>query len=91
MSLLQTTAQWIGGGAAICSTVSFAPQVLKLVREKRSEAVSLKMYVLTVAAFVLWTLYGVALSSWQLIASNVICLALSSAVLALKLRYSRQR
>jgi MtN3 and saliva related transmembrane protein len=84
---LQNATQWIGAAAAICSTASFAPQLLKLLRERTSEAVSLRMYVLTVTAFVLWALYGAALQSWQLIVSNVASLGLSSAILVLKLRY----
>jgi MtN3 and saliva related transmembrane protein len=77
----------LGAAAALCSTSSFVPQVFKLVREKTGEAVSVRMYVLTVAAFSLWSLYGALLKSWPLVASNLINLALASAILALKLRY----
>jgi MtN3 and saliva related transmembrane protein len=77
----------VGAGAALCSTTSFAPQLVKLWREKTGEAVSLRMYVLTVAAFSLWSVYGVMLASWPLVASNLISLALSSAILLLKYRY----
>ena len=79
--------QAVGTGAALCSTTSFIPQLLKLWREKASQAVSLRMYVLTVSAFTLWSLYGVMLSSWPLVVSNLVSLALSSAILALDLRY----
>jgi MtN3 and saliva related transmembrane protein len=91
MSPLQVATPWIGAGAAVCSTASFAPQVVKLLKEKTAEAVSLRMYVLTVTAFLLWSLYGVSLRSWQLILSNLASLALSSAILALKLRYAKAR
>lgn len=79
--------QVVGGAAAVCSTGSFIPQLLKLIREKAAEAVSLPMYVLTVAAFTLWIVYGVSLKSWPLVASNAISLGLSSAILALSWRY----
>jgi MtN3 and saliva related transmembrane protein len=77
----------IGAGAAICSTTSFAPQLLKIWREKASADVSLRMYVLTVGAFVLWIAYGALLGSWPLLAANVVSLALASAILLLQLRY----
>ena len=77
----------IGSGAAVCSTTSFLPQLVKLIREKTAEAVSIQMYALTVAAFTLWSAYGVLLSSWPLVVSNVISLALSFAILLLKWRY----
>jgi MtN3 and saliva related transmembrane protein len=81
----------IGAGAALCSTTSFIPQLAKLWREKTGEAVSVRMYVLTVAAFSLWSAYGLLLGSWPLVVSNLISLGLSSAILALKLRYRGRR
>jgi MtN3 and saliva related transmembrane protein len=77
----------IGIAAAVCSMVSFAPQVIKIHREKDASSVSLRMYLVTVLGFALWTTYGALLKSWPLLASNSVCLLLSGAVLALKLRY----
>jgi MtN3 and saliva related transmembrane protein len=79
--------QIVGVGAALCSTTSFAPQLLKLWREKSGEAVSVGMYALTVTGFSLWSAYGLLLGSWPLVVSNLISLALSCAILVLKLRY----
>jgi MtN3 and saliva related transmembrane protein len=80
----------VGVGAALFSTVSFVPQLLKLLRENTGEAVSLKMYALTVTGFSLWSVYGILLGSWPLVASNLISLGLSSAILLLKWRYRDQ-
>ena len=77
----------IGTAAALCSMSSFVPQVLKIMREKDASQVSLRMYVVTVAGFTLWTIYGFMLQSLPLIGSNLISLALSAAILALKLKY----
>ncbi len=77
----------VGVAAALCSMSSFVPQVLKILREKDASSVSLRMYVVTVTGFALWTAYGFMLQSWPLIGSNVISLVLSGAVLVLKLRY----
>jgi len=77
----------IGAGAALCSTVSFTPQLVKIWREKASGQVSLGMYALTVAAFVLWSVYGALLGSWPLLAANLISLALATAILVLQLRF----
>jgi MtN3 and saliva related transmembrane protein len=77
----------VGAGAAVCSTTSFLPQLVKLAREKTAEAVSTRMFILTVAAFALWSLYGLMLHSWPLLISNLISLGLSAAILLLKLRY----
>jgi MtN3 and saliva related transmembrane protein len=77
----------VGSAASICSISSFAPQVVKIWREKDASGVSLNMYVVTVIGFALWTAYGGALGSWPLVASNGVCLALAATVLGLKLRY----
>lgn len=83
----QIIVDMIGAGAAVCSTTSFVPQLIKLVREKTAEAVSAPMFGLTVAAFSLWSAYGLMLHSWPLAISNLISLGLSAAILLLKLRF----
>jgi MtN3 and saliva related transmembrane protein len=79
----------VGTGAALCSMTSFVPQIIKLVRERDAESVSLRMYAVTVTGFSLWTAYGIMIGSWPIAASNIVCLALSATILALKWRFSR--
>ncbi len=76
----------IGVAAALCSMASFVPQAIKIIREHDASSVSLRMYVATVAGFVLWLAYGVLLESWPLAAANAISLSLASLILILKLR-----
>jgi MtN3 and saliva related transmembrane protein len=76
----------IGTLAALCSIASFAPQLFKLVRERKADAISWRMYALTVSGFSAWVVYGVLIRSWPVIASNTACLALSATILALTLR-----
>jgi MtN3 and saliva related transmembrane protein len=80
----------LGAGAAVCSTTSFIPQLIKLIRERSAEAVSTRMFVLTVTAFSLWSAYGLMLGSWPLVVSNLVSLALSGAILLLTLRLHAQ-
>lgn len=75
----------IATGAALASTLSFAPQAIKIIRTRQTKDISSAMYVLTVTAFALWTVYGVMTRQWPLLAANVICLGLSSLILAMKL------
>lgn len=77
----------VGTGAALCSMTSFVPQVVKIWRERDASSVSLRMYVVTVTGFSLWIAYGAMLKSWPLLGSNTVCLALSAAILVLKLRF----
>jgi MtN3 and saliva related transmembrane protein len=77
----------VGTLAALCSMASFTPQIIKIWREKDATSVSLRMYVVTVTGFALWIAYGILIGSWPVAASNVVCLALSAAILALKWRF----
>lgn len=77
----------VGVLAALCSMASFVPQIAKIWREQDAASVSLRMYVVTVICFILWTAYGVLIGSWPVAASNTVCLALSAAILALKWRF----
>jgi MtN3 and saliva related transmembrane protein len=77
----------VGVGAALCSMASFVPQIAKLIRERDASGISLRMFSITTAGFVLWTAYGFLIHSWPIAASNAINLALAATILTLKLRY----
>ena len=76
----------VGVAAGMCSMVSFIPQIDKILKTKSAEGVSLKMFSVTVTAFVLWTIYGVLLGSWPIAVSNAVCLCLSLTIVTLRLK-----
>lgn len=77
----------IGTAAALCSMASFTPQIVKIWRERDASSISLRMYVVTVTGFALWTAYGVLTRSWPVMAANTVCLVLSAVILCLKWRF----
>jgi MtN3 and saliva related transmembrane protein len=77
----------VGVGAGVCSMVSFAPQIGKILKTKSAEGVSLKMFSVTVTAFVLWTIYGVLLASWPIAVSNFVCLCMAITIVVLRLKF----
>ncbi|HYE45174.1 MAG TPA: SemiSWEET transporter [Caulobacter sp.] len=77
----------VGVGAALCSMISFTPQIVKIWKERDASSVSLRMFAFTVTGFTLWTVYGFLLKSWPLVFSNAVCLALSAAILVLKVKF----
>jgi MtN3 and saliva related transmembrane protein len=81
----------IGTIAAICSTVSFAPQAWKIIQTRETKDISTGMYLFTVAGFAAWTAYGILLGQWPLIAANSICLVLSSFILTMKLLPQKEK
>ncbi|HMO43963.1 MAG TPA: SemiSWEET transporter [Phenylobacterium sp.] len=80
----------IGFVAGFCSMASFTPQIIKTWREKDARSISLRMYVVTVTGFALWVSYGVMIGSLPILATNIVCLTLSSLILAMKRRYSHR-
>lgn len=80
----------VGTVAALLSITSFAPQILKIWKEKDASSVSLRTYVVTVTGFSCWILYGILIRAWPVIASNIACLLMSGAVLVMKWRFERR-
>jgi MtN3 and saliva related transmembrane protein len=74
----------IGGLATLASTTSFLPQAWKVIRTRDTEAISKRMYTVTVIGFALWLTYGLLLGQWPLILTNGICLTLSAFILVMK-------
>lgn len=80
----------LGFAAALCSMISFAPQLIKIWREKDASSVSLRMYLVTVTGFSLWLTYGLVIGQWPIAISNAVCLVMSGAILAMKLHLDRK-
>ncbi len=75
----------IGYAAALLTTISFLPQVIKTIRTKDTQGISLFMYLLFVAGIVLWLIYGISISNMVIILANALTLGLSSIVLGYKI------
>ena len=80
----------LGTAAGLCTVGSFVPQMVKTWREGDTNAISLRMYLVLVAGFVLWLGYGLMITSWPIVLVNVGNLVLSAAILWLKLRDSKR-
>lgn len=73
--------------AAICTTLSFLPQVIKMFKEKKGDGISTPMYVIFVLGVLMWLIYGIMLESIPIILANSITLLLSGSILVMKLKY----
>jgi MtN3 and saliva related transmembrane protein len=76
----------IGTIAATCTTVSFVPQVLKIIKTKNTRDLSLGMYSTFTFGVAMWLAYGLMIDSFPVIFANAITLCLTSLVLYMKLR-----
>ena len=78
---------FIGLFAAVCTTSSFVPQVVKAWRSRSTRDMSTAMFTLLVTGNSLWLLYGVLIGDLPIVVANLITLGLVGTILALKLRY----
>jgi len=60
----------IGVAASACTAVSMIPQLVKLIKEKKAENVSLTMMGVLFIGLGLWVCYGVMKNDWILIIAN---------------------
>ena len=81
------TMNGIGSVAAICTTVSFLPQLVRVWQRKSARDISLSMFLLFSFGVACWLVYGLGIGSAPIIAANAVTLALALAILTLKLRY----
>jgi MtN3 and saliva related transmembrane protein len=81
-----TADEIIGTIAAVLTTVSFVPQVVKVLRERQTAGISLGMYALFTIGVTLWMIYGLLIHSPPVWLANGITLVLASVVLATKIR-----
>lgn len=75
--------------AGLLTTVGFIPQILKSLRDRKMEDVSLLMPILLSVGMFLWLLYGVATNDVAIMLWNAIALALNLCLVVLKLHLGR--
>ena len=78
----------IGTAAAVCTTVAFLPQLIRVWQRKSADDISLTMFLLFSTGVGLWLIYGIRIGSMPIAGANAITLALAVAILVLKLYYS---
>ena len=77
---------FIGFIAAICTTVSFIPQAIKVYKTKKTQDISLGMFILMSTGVALWIAYGFLIASAPVIIANVVTLVLAGYILVMKVR-----
>jgi MtN3 and saliva related transmembrane protein len=78
----------VGSTAAACTTLCWLPQSVKIIREKRTEGISLITQSVFTLGTALWAVYGLLLNNRPVLYANGVTLVFALAILILKLRYS---
>ena len=73
--------------AGTCTTAAFLPQVVKIFRTRKTEDISLFMYIILTTGILLWMIYGWLNGDIPLVLANGITFFLASSILVMKLRH----
>ena len=68
---------WIGIFASAFTATSLIPQLLKILREKKSEGMSFVMLAVLFVGLAFWIYYGILQGDWIIIVSNSFALAIN--------------
>ena len=77
----------MGYVAGACTTSSFLPQAIQIVKTKHTKDLSLSMYSILTSGLILWSVYGLINHDWPLVIANMVTLFLAGWIFILKLRY----
>ena len=77
----------IGLLAATCTTVSFIPQVLQILKTRNTKGISLGMYIIFTLGLICWLTYGIFIGAWPIIIANATTLVLAVTILVFKIKH----
>ena len=81
--------EFFGYIAAILTTAAFLPQLIKTLKTKKAEDVSLVTLIMFICGVGCWIIYGYKISSIPILIANIITLILNLFILISKIYYSR--
>ncbi len=77
----------IGAFAGLLTAVSMLPQVIKTLKEKKAEDVSLLMLIVLMSGLILWIWYGLSKNDYPIIITNSVSLTINIIMIYLRYKY----
>lgn len=81
--------QIIGLAAGVCTATSLIPQVVKTIKEKKADDVSLVMLLVLGSGIALWIVYGIKRNDLPIIATNAFSLVVNITMVFLRIKYKK--
>lgn len=73
--------------AGIFTGVSLLPQLLKIIKEKKTEDISTWMLLILMGGLILWIVYGILINNWPIIITNAFSLLVNIVILVLRHKF----
>ena len=81
--------EFFGYFAAILTTTAFLPQLIKTLRTKKAEDVSLVTLIMFISGVGSWIIYGYEISSFPILLANIVTFILNLFIFILKIYYAK--
>lgn len=81
----------IGIVAGILTSSSLLPQLIKIIKEKKVEDLSISMFLTLLIGLMMWIVYGVLRTDWPIIITNGFSVTLNLCILVLRFKYGRDK
>ena len=81
--------EFFGYFAAILTTAAFLPQLIKTLKTKKADDVSLITLIMFICGVASWIIYGYKISSTPILIANIITFILNLFILIFKIYYSK--
>ena len=82
--------EFFGYFAAILTTLAFLPQLIKTLKTRKAEDVSLITLVMFLTGVLSWIIYGYKISSTPILIANIITFILNFLILTFKITFSKK-
>ena len=82
--------EFYGYFAAILTTLAFLPQLIKTLKTKKAEDVSLITLIMFLTGVLSWIIYGYKISSTPILIANIITFILNSLILIFKITFAKK-
>ena len=82
------TTQIVGILAGILTATSMLPQLLKIIKEKKAEDISITMLIVLLSGLSLWIAYGIMREDLPIIATNSFSVLVNITIVVLRIKYS---
>ena len=86
---MQKYSLFIGIAAGICTAVSLLPQLIKIIREKKAEDISIIMLFTLLVGISGWIWYGLLKQDWPIVATNSFSLLVNLLIIYFTFKHKR--
>ena len=81
--------EFYGYFAAILTTLAFLPQLIKTLKTRKAEDVSLVTLIMFLTGVLSWIIYGYKISSTPILIANLVTFILNLLILIFKISFSK--